>query len=282
MHLQEKKIISLKDWIDFGPLNKISPSEYFGANLWHLYKSIDSPYKSVLKAILLETYSWEYPHTELLSSKLKKMIHSKQDIDYKFDAYYLMLSKATTYLKVKNDSFRLDLIRRCFYLKTHEKLSQVNSIQSVALRKAILKKLSYRWDWQSDLIKELDSRKSWKIENVKKMHDMLLQSLMTSYRELMKFARKNNINSVISPEDISVLSRKLYASFEVLPGKVSLLNPQITSDLAEENLLFISSKSHMKGWHLYKSSLKPNELIGKLSLESNSYLSKLFKGHLDP
>ena len=43
------------------------PRNTFGSSLWQLYKSIDSPYKSVLKAILLEAYSWEYPHTQLLS-----------------------------------------------------------------------------------------------------------------------------------------------------------------------------------------------------------------------
>lgn len=59
--------INCDEWIDFGRLNRIPAEEYFGSSLWQLYKSIDSPYKSVLKAILLEAYSWEYPHTQLLS-----------------------------------------------------------------------------------------------------------------------------------------------------------------------------------------------------------------------
>ena len=36
--------------MDFGQLHHIPAEEYFGSNLWQLYKSIDSPYKSVLKS----------------------------------------------------------------------------------------------------------------------------------------------------------------------------------------------------------------------------------------
>ena len=64
--------IDCREWIDFGPLNHIPAEEYFGASLWQLYKSIDSPYKSVMKAILLEAYSWEYPNARLLSLDTKR------------------------------------------------------------------------------------------------------------------------------------------------------------------------------------------------------------------
>ncbi|XPE60849.1 class I adenylate cyclase [Shigella flexneri] len=43
-----------------GGLSSLSAEEYFGASLWQLYKSIDSPYKAVIKTLLLEAYSWEY------------------------------------------------------------------------------------------------------------------------------------------------------------------------------------------------------------------------------
>ena len=53
------------DWVDFGGLGQFSASEYFGASLWQLYKGIDSPYKSVMKILLLETYAQEYPNAHL-------------------------------------------------------------------------------------------------------------------------------------------------------------------------------------------------------------------------
>ena len=50
-----------------------------------------------------------------------------------------------------------------------------------------------------------------------------LRMLMQSYRNLIQFARRNDIASAISLQDISILARKLYAAFEVLPGKVTCL-----------------------------------------------------------
>ncbi|MCV5217307.1 class I adenylate cyclase, partial [Escherichia coli] len=77
------------------------------------------------------------------------------------------------------------------------------------------------------------------VEQVKVVHHALLDALMQSYRNLIQFARRNDITSAISPQDISILARKLYAAFEVLPGKVTLLNPQISPDLHEPDLSFI-------------------------------------------
>lgn len=101
---------------------------------------------------------------------------------------------------------------------------------------------------------------------------------MLSYRNLIQFARRNDITSAISPQDISILARKLYAAFEVLPGKVTLLNPQISPDLHEPDLTFIEvcqGRTNKAGWYLYKQPLVPHRILGQPYLEHNEYLSKL-------
>ncbi|MCW8334992.1 class I adenylate cyclase [Vibrio paucivorans] len=273
-----KGYINCSEWIDFGRLNRIPAEEYFGSNLWQLYKSIDSPYKSVLKAILLEAYSWEYPHTQLLSIDTKRRFFAHEPDLYGMDAYYLMLEKVTRYLERIGDSTRLDLVRRCFYLKTHEKLSREPGIGSVAWRREALTDMVQKWDWDQTTIMELDDRRNWKVEQVKVVHHALLDALMLSYRNLIQFARRNDITSAISPQDISILARKLYAAFEVLPGKVTLLNPQISPDLHEPDLTFIEVReggTNQPGWYLYKQPLIPHRIIGQPNLEHNEYLSKL-------
>ncbi|MYM61425.1 class I adenylate cyclase [Vibrio sp. OCN044] len=271
-------IIDCADWIDFGQLNRIPAEEYFGSNLWQLYKSIDSPYKSVLKAILLEAYSWEYPHTQLLSIDTKRRFFAHKPDLYGMDAYYLMLEKVTRYLERIGDHARLDLVRRCFYLKTHEKLSREPGVGSVAWRREALSDMIDKWQWDEKVLAELDDRRNWKVEQVKVVHHTLLDALMLSYRNLIQFARRNDITSAISPQDISILARKLYAAFEVLPGKVTLLNPQISPDLHEPDLSFIEvqpGRTNKAGWYLYKHPLKAESLIGQTFLEHNEYLSKL-------
>ncbi|MEF1226393.1 class I adenylate cyclase [Vibrio fortis] len=276
--LCSKGYIDCSQWIDFGKLNRIPAEEYFGSNLWQLYKSIDSPYKSVLKAILLEAYSWEYPHTQLLSIDTKRRFFADEPDLYGMDSYYLMLEKVTRYLERINDDTRLDLVRRCFYLKTHEKLSREAGVGSVAWRREALTEMTQSWNWEHETIVELDNRRNWKVEQVKVVHHALLDALMLSYRNLIQFARRNDITSAISPQDISILARKLYAAFEVLPGKVTLLNPQISPDLHEPDLSFIEvrqGQTNKAGWYLYKQPLIAHRILGQPSLEHHEYLSKL-------
>lgn len=84
----------------------------------------------------------------------------------------------------------------------------------------------------------LDNRANWKIDPVREAHNELLDAMMQSYRNLIRFARRNNLSVSASPQDIGVLTRKLYAAFEALPGKVTLVNPQISPDLGTESDLY--------------------------------------------
>ncbi|GAM63973.1 adenylate cyclase [Vibrio ishigakensis] len=270
--------IDCNQWLDFGQLNKIPAEEYFGSSLWQLFKSIDSPYKSVLKAILLEAYSWEYPQTQLLSIDTKRRFFAHEPDLYGMDAYYVMLEKVTRYLTRIGDEKRLDLVRRCFYLKTHEKLSQEPKMGSVSWRREVMQLMVADWGWDHDKLEELDTRRHWKVERVKIVHHNLLDALMTSYRNLIQFARRNDITSVISPQDISILARKLYAAFEVLPGKVTLLNQQISQDLHESDLSFIQVEQggvNQAGWYMYKQPLIAQRILGQAPIEHHSSLSKL-------
>lgn len=52
-----KRFLNRDDVIDFGGLPSIPTNEFIGAGIWHLYKAIESPYKSVLKLLLLEVYA---------------------------------------------------------------------------------------------------------------------------------------------------------------------------------------------------------------------------------
>lgn len=280
------------EWIDLGGLGSLSAEEYFGASLWQLYKSIDSPYKAVLKTLLLETYSWEYPQAQLLAIEIKRRLHNDELDSFNLDAYYTMLERVTTYLQAIGDDARLDLVRRCFYLKVCERLSEpTEAIPTQGnWRREMLSQLVLEWGWDLDRIKVLDNRAHWKIERVREANNELLDALMQSYRNLIRFARSNNLSVSASPQDIGVLTRKLYAAFEALPGKVTLVNPQISPDLSEQNLTFIQvsvDRANRAGWYLYNYAPTVDAIIGHQPLEYNRYLSKLvawsyFNGLLTP
>lgn len=277
-HLCETGQIDIDDWLDLGGLHRVPAEELFGATLWQLYKGIDNPYKATLKTILMEAYSWEYPNTELISIAYKKSFQEQYAYDEHLDPYCLMLQKVSDYLISINDLRRLELVRVCFYFKTEEMLSQENNQQSRAWRRNILNNLIKQWDWSASQIEDLDNRNKWKIREVQQANDMLFDALMLSYGNLIKFARDNNISESISAEDIGILSRKLYAAHETLPGKVDIINPNISSNLVEKNLSFIQvpeNRNHDAGWYLYNSTLDTFELVNTSSIGFSPYLAKL-------
>ncbi|GLS92658.1 adenylate cyclase [Psychromonas marina] len=276
--LYDDGTLNKHDWLDLGGFHRIPAEEYFGATLWQLYKGIDTPYKAVLKTILMEAYSWEYPNTELIAISYKKRFQTQEYYDEQLDPYCLMLEKVTAYLIEIKDFKRLELIRGCFYLKTEEALSKVCYNDNTAWRRTILNKFVNQWGWADEQIIDLDNRKNWKVNDVTKAKDILLEALMVSYRKLLSFARDNNIGESISAEDIGVLSRKLYAAHETLPGKVDLINPNISPDLSEPDLSFIQvpeDHTNPAGWYLFNCSLEAHALIKTKSLMHAKYVSKL-------
>ncbi|MEA1062645.1 class I adenylate cyclase [Erwinia sp. HR93] len=288
MSLYGRGVLTPNEWLDLGGLGSLSAEEYFGASLWQLYKSIDSPYKAVLKTLLLEAYSWEYPNTRLLAEDIKQRLHDGEIVSFGLDPYCMMLERVTYYLQQIQDEARLDLVRRCFYLKVCEKLSRDRAC--VGWRREILSQMVKSWGWDEQRLAVLDDRANWKIAQVREAHNELLDAMMQSYRNLIRFARRNNLSVSASPQDIGVLTRKLYAAFEALPGKVTLVNPQISPDLSEPYLTFIYvplGRANRSGWYLYNRAPTIDAIISHQPLEYNRYLNKLvawawFNGLLTP
>ncbi|STO54975.1 adenylate cyclase [Canicola haemoglobinophilus] len=284
--LIKTKQINIEDWVDFGCLSAFSANEYFGASLWQLYKGIDSPYKSVLKILLLESYSYEYPNTHLIAQEFKRRLLNN-DLNYHYDPYLAMLDRVSAFLTHLKEFKRLDFVRRCFYMKASEYSSQK---QENNWRVEKLNQLIQQWNWSDRLIQNLNQRKTWKIKKVKESHNDLMQYLMFSYRNLINFGRKYNVNASIMPQDISILTRKLYTAFEELPGKITLLNQAISLDLSEPHLTFIEvkqSKFFKAGWYLVTQKPDVQGFCQKRYMEYGENLNKLvawayFNGLLTP
>ncbi|MFQ1016486.1 class I adenylate cyclase [Gilliamella sp. Occ3-1] len=273
----ELNLIKRDQWIDFGPLTGLSAQEYFGASLWQLYKSIDSPFKAVLKTLLLEAYSWIYPQNKPVAYQMRELIQKgKIHKGMYLDSYYMLLDRISKYLIEINDYERLELIRNCFYLKVNEKLSI--PMQSPSWRRIILSNLVKSWGWDEQQIAKLDACQTWKIGQVREIHEILLHTMMSGYRNLLNFGRRNNLDSLISPQDLAILTRKLYAAFEVLPGKITTLKLNISDNLQEEALTFIhvaEDRINRAGWYVYNQKPVLQSIIGHQYLEYSKYLLKL-------
>ena len=248
------------EFIDLGPLTTVPAEEFFGATLWQLHKAIDSPYKSVLKIILMESYAHAWPHMELLCSRFKRMVHAGRASLDALDPYVLMMERVEEYLREAGDAERLELARRCFYFKVKRPLSlRREGDDDPRLR--VMASMARHWGWQQDHLLLLDARSTWKIHRVLEEVRVISAALQKSYRFLSDFARRHGRDFRINATDLNMLGRRLYSAFERKPGKVEIINPGISTDLTERQLHFIHEE--VEGgdrWLLYREDLRPDSL----------------------
>jgi adenylate cyclase class 1 len=263
--LIKQRFIPANEVIDFGGLSEIPAEEFFGAALWQVYKGIDSPYKSVLKMLLMEAYAAEYPNSDLLSLRFKRAIYDGiTDLDM-IDPYSILLEKLEQYLTRLNAPERLDLVRRCFYFKVGLPLSR-NAKLGQPWRLERMQELAELWHWTEGQIEMLDSRNSWNIHQVLKERRILVDEITHSYMALSRFARSNATLARIEQKDLNILGRKLYAAFERKAGKIETINRGISANIVESHITIVQGRGKEKeeSWSLYPGVVEGHEPGGAL------------------
>lgn len=261
--LLSKRFVRANEVLDLGHLAHVPPGEFIGAGMWQLYKGIDSPYKSVLKLLLTEVYASEHPHLMCLALRFKQAVFANQlDLD-ELDPYIVVYRRLEEYLSLRGEHERLELIRRCLYLKANKKLASAPRNGRKSWQRRLLERLTQDWGWEHRQLAMLDSRSQWKVRQVGSERRALVNELTHSYRFLSQFARSEQVVNSINRRDLGVLGRRLYAAFERKAGKVELINPGIAPDMAEDTLTLVhicSSNSPGEAqWALYSGSLNNQE-----------------------
>jgi len=256
--LMSKRFIRADETLDLGHLAHIPPGEFIGAGLWQLFKGIESPYKSVLKLLLIEVYASEHPKVHCLSLRFKQAVFANRlDLD-ELDPYVVVYRRIEEYLTARGEPERLELVRRALYLKVNRKLTGSNS-RTQSWQRSLLKRLAHEWQWDHRQLALLDSRSQWKVRQVGSERRALVKELNYSYRFLTQFARTEQTVSLINKRDLNVLGRRLYAAFERKADKVEFINPGIAPDLAEDTLTLVHAPNKKElgqtQWGLYNGSL---------------------------
>lgn len=257
--LLSKRFVPAEENLDLGHMARIPPGEFIGAGLWQLFKGIESPYKSVLKLLLIEVYASEHPRVQCLSLRFKQAVFANRlDLD-ELDPYIVVYRRIEEYLKARGEPERLELVRRSLYLKVNRKLSSGNGARSPSWQRALLERLASEWGWDQRQLALLDSRSQWKVRQVSSERRALVNELNYSYRFLTQFARTEQAASLINKRDLNVLGRRLYAAFERKAGKIEFINPGIAPDLAEDTLTLVQSPNKKEPgqthWGLYNGNL---------------------------
>jgi adenylate cyclase class 1 len=251
--LIKENVVRPNETVDFGGLPRAPAEEFFGASLWQLYKSIDSPYKAVLKLMLMEAYAAEYPDVDLLSVRFKRAVHEDKIDPIGLDPYIMLYRRIEEFLLAQKDDARLALLRRCFYFKVNERIERPGGGEGANWRAEVMGKMAQEWGWSADDIEKLNARNRWKIHDVLEEHKNLVSALTRSYHALSRFARNQNILAKINQDDLNMLGRKLYAAFERKAGKIEIINRGISDDTWESHLTIhqVGGKTP-SGWVLHR------------------------------
>lgn len=276
--LYKSRLVSEADCIDFGGIPTLPAEEFFGAAVWQLFKGIDSPYKSVLKLLLMEVYASEYPDIELLCLRFKKAIFDgEHDLD-KLDPYLMLYSRLEEYLLERDEPDRLELVRRCFYFKVNQKLGVSENVQ-YDWRRDLLRSKTNAWGWEKEYLTMLDQRSGWRIQRVLKERGILVKELTYTYQFLSSFARNYAQLAAINQQDLNALGRKLYAAFERKTGKVEIVNRGISQDVLEQSMTLyqIRQKGRDGGWALLAAgeNSKANDPSTMVALKRGRHIIEL-------
>jgi len=239
--LLQKRFIDARDVFDVGGLEHVDAKEFFSGALWQLYKGMDSPYKSMLKIMLMEVYAAEYPNPDWLSHRFKQAVYAGDITNIMdIDPYVTMLTKLEQFFSTHNEAERIRLLRESFYFKVNEPLSQRRPVTTQVI---VMQTLTQRWQWDEAKLKVLDRRRAWKIGQVKTERKRLSTEFSRCYRELSQFAQTQGCQDLMSSQDLHILGRKLYAVMDRRPSKIETVNLGISDDMAEAKLTIQQQKA---------------------------------------
>lgn len=251
-HLLENRFLFENEIVDFGDLNKLPISEFVGATLWQIYKSLNSPHKSLLKLFLMESYASEIPEPQLLSLHLKQAIYAGDFSVDSLDPYRLVYAKVDGYLQSSQYMERLQLARECFYLKIVGTNTTALDYRTRQLRESFMQTIAQSWNWPLGMLENLGLQKYWTIENACLEHRIIREQLQNCLRIILKLAGNPLDVQARNHNDLKLINRKLRSSLDVVPGKVEVLT---TRSMVHSALGFLCFAEHQTPtgvvWRLY-------------------------------
>ena len=221
-NLIQKSSLSSK-YINLGDIHGIPSGEYFGASIWHMYKLLNSPFKSVIKMALLEKFIYEYGKEPLLCNKIKDIwINSGNQLKLvNCDSYYVLIHELIKYYESINDLKSVKLIQICFFLKV--KILKRSDFENTlfGIREQFINKLIKNWSMKPERIFEIGNYKNWEYKTIEKLSSTI-ENYMIGKMRMMNNAFENAFQNEakITPEERTVLVRNIVVEFSKGKGKI--------------------------------------------------------------
>ena len=257
-HLIDNLFIPVHELIDFGGFDAVPAEEFTSATLWHLYKALHSPHKSLIKLLLMECYASEYPQTEWLCQDIKKAVYQGDFMTTDLDPYLLIYQKVEKYLQKAHSHGRLALARQCFYLKVMGSSDNTMDSQTRATREKYMQSIAKNWNWPTSTIDNFKYQRLWNIKKATSEHAVIVQQLTHCYRMIMGFARDHVAQNQENSNDLKLIGRKLHSFLEKKPGKIEIITTRSEVHSKENTLSIVENRlpGGDDGWALYLKNVQ--------------------------
>lgn len=252
-HLVTQRFISENDFIDFGGLETVPAEEFISATIWHIYKSLHSPHKSLLKLLLMECYASEYPEPKWICRQIKEAVYRGNFSSADLDPYVLIYLKVEKYLQEAHSVNRLALARQNFYRKITESSDEAITPQALAYREKYLRDIAERCRWPINTLAELKQHRYWDIKRAIAEHDVILRQLTHCFRMIRGFAGDHIHRNYRQSQDLKLIGRKLYSFLDKKPGKIEIMTTRAAVHNREREI-FIAENRYAAAppvWCLY-------------------------------
>ena len=276
-NLIQKTSLSTK-YIDLGDIHGIPSGEYFGASIWHMYKLLKSPFKSVIKMALLEKFIYEYGKEPLLCNKIKDIwINSGNQLKLaNCDSYYVLIHELIKYYESIKDFQSVKLIQICFFLKV--RITKKSDIENTlfGIREQVINKLVSDWSMDSKKIFEIGNYMNWEYKTIEKLSSTI-ESYMIDKMRMMNHAFENAFKSEakITPGERTVLVRNIIVEFSKEKGKIERVLLVSRNNTYFQKLSF--QRKEMKNRIIWELMIdhKKNQISKPIPLKSASTIEEV-------
>lgn len=205
------------DLIDLGNLEEVQQSEFYGAALWQLNKSLTHPLKSIIKMLLLKMFL-ERPDEELLCNRFRALVLKAAPGDPQVDPSVFTMQEILKHYSTRMWPEHFEFLKKCIYLRCDLKLMTRKQTQRDIIALDIFKEHKI----ERRTIFELNEFDRWSLDDQVNFGSLMFEHVSQIYRDIIEIQK--GMEGYIAPDDLAIIGRKLDASITVKDFKVPILH----------------------------------------------------------
>jgi adenylate cyclase class 1 len=202
---------------DFGHLAEVPPDEYFGGALWQMVKAIHSPFKSVLKLGLLETYAAPGASALPLCDRIKRNLIRNRQGRLDTDPYTALYTTLHDYYSGRGEDNAAALLKESFRLKAN--LSDIPLFMNLPTRPEDESLISVLFG--SGYVEPgrlAETHRTWPFDKSLRMGSHVRRYMVDTYQRIQEGLSaggraKGKTKALVNPEDLTRMGRRIAANF---------------------------------------------------------------------